>query len=60
MPLIETNLMDESCAPLHAMKGMERESRRPAGWPTIEEICSGEWSIGGPNVISNDVCLKGK
>jgi 4-oxalocrotonate tautomerase len=31
----------------------ERENMRPVTWVGIEEICSGEWSIGGQDVTTD-------
>jgi hypothetical protein len=64
MPFIEAKLMDESCSLTQkmdagsrftdAMNSAGREKHR-VGWATIEEICSGDWSIGGTAMIPDAV-----
>jgi 4-oxalocrotonate tautomerase len=56
MPLMQVKLMEEICTPTRkkeivskftdAMVSIEGENMRPVTWVTIEEVCSGEWSIG--------------
>ena len=57
MPLIQLKLMKQVFAPLQkeivdnitgAMVPIEGENIRSVTWLPIEEICSPEWSIGGP------------
>ena len=38
-----------------AMVEIEGESMRPVTWVTIEEVRSGEWSIGGKALTTQDV-----
>jgi 4-oxalocrotonate tautomerase len=38
-----------------AMVSIEGENLRPVTWVTIEEICSGEWGIGGKPVTIDAV-----
>ena len=37
------------------MVDIEGEAMRPVTWVTIEEVASGEWSIGGKALITQDV-----
>ncbi|HEY3672001.1 MAG TPA: 4-oxalocrotonate tautomerase, partial [Acidimicrobiia bacterium] len=34
---------------------IEGEAMRPVTWVTIEEVASGEWSIGGKALTTQDV-----
>jgi 4-oxalocrotonate tautomerase len=58
MPWIQMKLKEkEACTPLlkkgigsallETMALIEGENQRPVTWITIEEVCSGQWSIGG-------------
>jgi phenylpyruvate tautomerase PptA (4-oxalocrotonate tautomerase family) len=57
MPWIQLKLKEEVLMPaeksqivvklIDAMVPIERGNIRPVTWLTIEEICSGEWRIGG-------------
>ena len=57
MPLIQVKLMKEVFTPTqkkesvskltNAVVPIEGENMRPVTWVGIEEVCSGEWSIGG-------------
>jgi 4-oxalocrotonate tautomerase len=38
-----------------AMVAVEGESMRPVTWVTIDEVRSGEWSIGGKALTTQDV-----
>lgn len=38
-----------------AMVEIEGESMRPVTWVTIDEVRSGEWSIGGKALTTQDV-----
>ena len=38
-----------------AMVDIEGEAMRPVTWVTIEEVASGEWSIGGKALTTQDV-----
>jgi len=38
-----------------AMVDIEGEAMRPVTWVTIEEVNSGEWSIGGKALTTQDV-----
>jgi 4-oxalocrotonate tautomerase len=38
-----------------AMVDVEGEAMRPVTWVTIEEVNSGEWSIGGKALTTQDV-----
>lgn len=56
MPLIQVKSNEEILTPAQneqivskltdAMVSIEAANMRPVTWVTIEEICSGEWSIG--------------
>jgi 4-oxalocrotonate tautomerase len=58
MPLIQLNLMEQVSTPTQkkeivskltdAVLPIKGENMRPVTWVGIEEICSLEWSIGGP------------
>ncbi len=58
MPLIQLNMMEPVSMPSRkeervrkvadAVPLIKGETMRPDTWVTIEEICSPEWSIGGP------------
>ena len=37
------------------MVDIEGEAMRPVTWVTIEEVASGEWSIGGKALTTQDV-----
>lgn len=37
------------------MVAIEGESMRPVTWVTVEEVRSGEWSIGGKPITTQDV-----
>ncbi len=37
------------------MVDIEGESMRPVTWVTVEEVRSGEWSIGGKPITTQDV-----
>jgi 4-oxalocrotonate tautomerase len=37
------------------MVEIEGESMRPVTWVTVEEVRSGEWSIGGKPITTQDV-----
>ena len=57
MPLIQVKLLEEVFTPTqnkefvskrtNAVVPIEGENMRPVTWVSIEEVCSGEWSIGG-------------
>lgn len=59
MPWIQMKLKEEACTQLlrkefdcaftDTMALIEGENLRPVTWVTIEEVCSGQWSIGGRN-----------
>jgi 4-oxalocrotonate tautomerase len=38
-----------------AMVDVEGEALRPVTWVTIEEVSSGEWSVGGKALTTQDV-----
>jgi 4-oxalocrotonate tautomerase len=56
MPLIQVKLMEEVFTSTQKMEfvskltnavvPIEGENMRPVTWVSIEEVCSGEWSIG--------------
>ena len=56
--LIQPNLMEQVFTstqkreivskPTAAVAPPEGENKRPVTWVSVEEICSPEWSIGGP------------
>jgi 4-oxalocrotonate tautomerase len=58
MPLIQLKLMEQAFTPIQkkeiasqltdAVVPIEGENMRPVTWVSIEEICSLEWTIGGP------------
>jgi len=59
MALIQLNLIEQGSTPIQkkeivsnpptvAMAPFEGKNMRCVSWATIEEICSLEWSIGGP------------
>jgi 4-oxalocrotonate tautomerase len=57
MPWMQMKLKEEDCTPLLRKEigstltdtgsSIEGENQRPVTWITIEEVCSGQWSIGG-------------
>jgi 4-oxalocrotonate tautomerase len=57
MPLIQVKLMEEVFTPTEKKEFVSKltnavvpiggENMRPVTWVSIEEVCSGEWSIGG-------------
>ena len=57
MPWIQMKLKEEACTPLlkkefasrftDTMALIEGDNLRAVTWVTIEEVCSGQWSIGG-------------
>jgi 4-oxalocrotonate tautomerase len=57
MPLIQVKLMEEVFTPTQKKEFVSKltnavvpiggENMRPVTWVSIEEVCSGEWSIGG-------------
>lgn len=67
MPLMQVKLMEEICTPTqkkeivskftNAMVSIEGENIRPVTWVTIEEVCSGEWTIGGQAITTHPVRL---
>jgi 4-oxalocrotonate tautomerase len=60
MPLIQVKYIKETFSPTQkkeiitkltdAMVSIQGENLRPVTWVTIEEICSGDWGIGGAPV----------
>jgi 4-oxalocrotonate tautomerase len=65
MPLIQVNLMEEVFTPskkkevvsklTNAVVPIEGENMRPVAWVSIEEVCSGEWSIVGQAITTEAV-----
>jgi phenylpyruvate tautomerase PptA (4-oxalocrotonate tautomerase family) len=65
MPLIRVNMIGQTFASdqkkeiisklSHATVAMKPEKLLPVTWISIEEICSGEWDIGGTAMTSDAV-----
>jgi 4-oxalocrotonate tautomerase len=65
MPLIQVKYIKDTFTPTQkteiiskltdAMVSIRGENLRPVTWVTIEEICSGEWGIGGQPVTIDAV-----
>jgi 4-oxalocrotonate tautomerase len=65
MPYVQVKLIEGVFTPeqkqdmitqlTETMVDIEGESLRPVTWVTIEEVRSGEWSIGGKAITAQDV-----
>ena len=65
MPLVQVKLIEGVFSPdqkqeiitrlTETMVDIEGEAMRPVTWVTIEEVASGEWSIGGKALTTQDV-----
>jgi 4-oxalocrotonate tautomerase len=65
MPYVQVKLIEGAFSPeekqqmitklTDTMVEIEGESLRPVTWVTIEEVRSGEWSIGGKALTAQDV-----
>jgi len=64
MPLIQVKLIEEVFTPSQkkeiitkltdAMVAIEGENLRPYTVVTVEEVCSGDWGVGGKTLTTND------
>ena len=65
MPLVTIDVIKDAFTPdqkksiiekvSEAMIEVEGEAMRPVTWVTIEEVASGDWSIGGKALTTQDV-----
>ena len=65
MPMIQVKLIEEVFTPAQkkeiitkltdAMVAIEGENLRPVTWVIIEDVRSGDWSIGGKPITTSDV-----
>jgi len=65
MPLVDVKLIEDVFTPAQkqemirkltdTMMSIEGENMRPVTWVVIEEVKSGNWSVGGNPLTTNDV-----
>jgi 4-oxalocrotonate tautomerase len=65
MPFVQVKLIEGVFTPdqkqemltriTETMVDIEGEAMRPVTWVTIEEVASGEWSVGGKALTTQDV-----